>query len=130
VSSDTGGLGDGMRLPTWSNAGRSMRAPQQSVCRTEGPTRVVERLHAVANLPARAWACATPHRRLMARHVVVLYSFGFSTEAMFPKAVEIKTGIATLASKSPDAAARQGFSIKDPGGFIKDPILAMGSAWR
>jgi cation/acetate symporter len=56
---------------------------------------------------------------------MVLYSFGFSTEAMFAKAVEIKTGIAALAGKSPDDAARQGFSIMGPGGFIKDPISAI-----
>ncbi|MBT9598890.1 MAG: cation acetate symporter [Vitreoscilla sp.] len=56
---------------------------------------------------------------------MVLYSFGFSTEAMFAKAVEIKTGIATAAGKPPDEAARQGFSIMGPGGFIKDPISAI-----
>jgi cation/acetate symporter len=56
---------------------------------------------------------------------MVLYSFGFSTEAMFAKAVEIKTGIAATAGKPPDEAARQGFSIMGPGGFIKDPISAI-----
>ena len=56
---------------------------------------------------------------------MVLYSFGFSTEAMFAKAVEIKTGIATSAGKSPAEAAAQGFSIMGPGGFIKDPISAI-----
>jgi cation/acetate symporter len=56
---------------------------------------------------------------------MVLYSFGFSTEAMFAKAVDIKTGIAVAAGKSPGEAAAQGFSIMGPGGFIKDPISAI-----
>jgi cation/acetate symporter len=56
---------------------------------------------------------------------MVLYSFGFSTEAMFAKAVDIKTGIATAAGQSPTDAAAQGFSIMGPGGFIKDPISAI-----
>ena len=56
---------------------------------------------------------------------IQLYHFGFSPEAMFAKAVEIKTGIAAAAGKSPQAAAAQGFSIMGPGGFIKDPISAI-----
>ncbi len=56
---------------------------------------------------------------------MVLYRFGFSPEAMFAKAVEIKTGIAAAAGKSPQDAAAQGFSIMGPGGFIKDPISAI-----
>ena len=56
---------------------------------------------------------------------MVLYNFGFSTEAMFAKAVEVKTGIATAAGKPPAEAAAQGFSIMGPGGFIKDPISAI-----
>jgi cation/acetate symporter len=56
---------------------------------------------------------------------MVLYHFGFSPEAMFAKAVEVKAGIAVAAGKSPDAAAAQGFSIMGPGGFIKDPISAI-----
>ena len=56
---------------------------------------------------------------------MVLYSFGFSTEAMFAKAVEIKTSLASSAGKSPEDAAKQGFSIMGPGGFIKDPISAI-----
>ena len=55
----------------------------------------------------------------------VLWNFGFSPEAMFAKAVEIKTGIASAAGKSPEEAAKQGFSIMGPGGFIKDPISAI-----
>jgi cation/acetate symporter len=56
---------------------------------------------------------------------MVLMQFGFSPEAMFAKAVEIKTGIATGAGKSPEEAAKAGFSIMGPGGFVKDPISAI-----
>jgi len=56
---------------------------------------------------------------------MVLYHFSFSPEAMFAKAVEIKTDIAASAGKSPQDAAAQGFSIMGPGGFIKDPISAI-----
>jgi cation/acetate symporter len=56
---------------------------------------------------------------------MVLLSFGFSPEAMFAKAVAVKTAIAASAGKSPDAAAREGFSIMGPGGFIKDPVSAI-----
>jgi cation/acetate symporter len=57
--------------------------------------------------------------------IMVLAQFGFSPEAMFAKAVEIKTGIAASAGKSPDEAAAAGFSIMGPGGFVKDPISAI-----
>jgi cation/acetate symporter len=57
--------------------------------------------------------------------LMVLVHFGFSPEAMFAKAVEVKTGIASAAGKAPDAAAKEGFSIMGPGGFIKDPISAI-----
>jgi cation/acetate symporter len=56
---------------------------------------------------------------------MVLYGFGFSPEAMFAKAVEVKTGIATAAGQPPAEAAKAGFSIMGPGGFIKDPISAI-----
>ncbi|MBL8361279.1 MAG: cation acetate symporter [Rubrivivax sp.] len=56
---------------------------------------------------------------------MVLLQFGFSPEAMFAKAVEIKTGIAASAGKAPDVAAKEGFSIMGPGGFVKDPISAI-----
>jgi cation/acetate symporter len=55
----------------------------------------------------------------------VLWNFGFSPEAMFAKAVEIKTGLATIAGKAPEAAAAEGSSIMGPGGFVKDPISAI-----
>ena len=57
--------------------------------------------------------------------LMVLWQFGFSPEAMFAKAVEIKTGIAASAGKSPEEAAKAGFSIMGPGGFVKDPISAI-----
>ena len=56
---------------------------------------------------------------------MVMAQFGFSPEAMFAKAVEIKTGIASAAGKPPAEAAAQGFSIMGPGGFVKDPISAI-----
>ncbi len=57
--------------------------------------------------------------------LMVLWQFGFSTEAMFAKAVDIKTGLATAAGASPEEAAAKGFSIMGPGGFVKDPISAI-----
>jgi cation/acetate symporter len=56
---------------------------------------------------------------------MVMWNFGFSPEAMFAKAVEIKTGIATTAGKPAAEAQAAGFSIMGPGGFIKDPISAI-----
>ncbi|MDP3519654.1 MAG: cation acetate symporter [Hydrogenophaga sp.] len=57
--------------------------------------------------------------------LMVLWNFGFSPEAMFAKAVEIKTGLAATAGKSPEEAAATGFSIMGPGNFVKDPISAI-----
>jgi cation/acetate symporter len=56
---------------------------------------------------------------------MVLWNFGFSPEAMFAKAVEIKTGLATAAGRSPAEAAAGGQSIMGPGNFVKDPISAI-----
>lgn len=56
---------------------------------------------------------------------MVLMQFGFSPESMFAKAVEIKTALAANGGKSAEEAARQGFSIMGPGGFVKDPISAI-----
>ena len=56
---------------------------------------------------------------------MVLCSFGFSPEAMFAKAVEIKTGSRRPPASRPTEAAAEGFSIMGPGGFIKDPISAI-----
>ena len=67
---------------------------------------------------------------------MVLLQFGFSPEAMFAKAVEIKTAlaagdaklIAEAAEKGKDInelAAAKGQSIMAPGSFVKDPISAI-----
>ena len=56
---------------------------------------------------------------------MVLWNFGFSPEAMFAKAVEIKAVLATTAGKSPTEAAAAGQSIMGPGNFVKDPISAI-----
>ncbi|WP_119153798.1 cation acetate symporter [Caldimonas tepidiphila] len=56
---------------------------------------------------------------------MVMAQFGFSFEALFSKAVQVKTAIATNAGKSPEEAAQSGLSIMGPGGFIKDPISAI-----
>ena len=72
---------------------------------------------------------------------MVLSEFGFSPEAMFAKAVEVKTAIAAKgliaeaikAGVDPAlaphqvaaAAAAKGLSIMGPGNFVKDPISAI-----
>jgi cation/acetate symporter len=70
---------------------------------------------------------------------MVMSSFGFSPEAMFAKAVEVKTAIAAKgliaeavkAGADPAtvdvaaAAATKGLSIMGPGNFVKDPISAI-----
>ncbi len=56
---------------------------------------------------------------------MVLAEFGFSPEAMFAKSVQIKSDLAAQAGKSPEEAAKIGFSIMGPGGFVKDPISAI-----
>ena len=55
----------------------------------------------------------------------VLWNFGFSPEALFAKAVEIKAGIAGAGGAAPEVAAAEGLSIMGPGGFIKDPLSAI-----
>ncbi len=55
----------------------------------------------------------------------VLASFGFSPDALFAKAVEVKTNLAAAAGNSPSEASAKGVSIMGPGGFIKDPISAI-----
>ena len=56
---------------------------------------------------------------------MVMWRFGFSPERLFAGAVEIKTGIAEAAGKTPEEAAAAGLSIMGPGNFIKDPISAV-----
>jgi cation/acetate symporter len=57
--------------------------------------------------------------------IMVMAQYGFSFEALFAKAVEVKTGIAASSGKSAEEAAKAGLSIMGPGGFIKDPISAI-----
>jgi len=56
---------------------------------------------------------------------MVLMNFGFSLEAMFANAVEIKAGLATAAGQTSAEAAAAGQSIMGPGNFVKDPISAI-----
>jgi cation/acetate symporter len=54
---------------------------------------------------------------------MVMWNFGFSPEAMFAKAVQIKASLAT--GKTAEEAAKIGQSIMGPGNFVKDPISAI-----
>ncbi|MEN3374196.1 cation acetate symporter [Dechloromonas sp. ZS-1] len=67
---------------------------------------------------------------------MVLVKFGFSPEAMFAKAVEIKAALAAKDAKLIEEAAAKGvevstlaatkgLSIMGPGSFVKDPISAI-----
>ncbi len=56
---------------------------------------------------------------------MVLLHFGFSPEAMFASAVQIKTDLALKDGKVADAASKIGQSIMGPGNFVKDPISAI-----
>ncbi len=56
---------------------------------------------------------------------MVLAQFGFSPEALFARAVEVKAGFARNAGQAPAEAARTGLSLMGPGGFVKDPISAI-----
>ncbi len=55
----------------------------------------------------------------------VLWHFGFSFEAMFAGAVQIKTDLALEDGKIAEVAAAAGQSIMGPGNFVKDPISAI-----
>jgi cation/acetate symporter len=57
--------------------------------------------------------------------LMVLWHFGFSPEAMFAKAVDVKTQLAIDAGESAIDASAIGLSIMGPGGFVKDPISAI-----
>lgn len=57
--------------------------------------------------------------------VMVLARFGFSLEALFARAVEVKTAAAFDAGASAADAADKGRSIMAPGNFIKDPVSAI-----
>ena len=59
---------------------------------------------------------------------MVMWQFGFSPEALFAKAVEIKVQAAAAAATNPEeaaGAAQKGLSIMGPGTFVKDPISAI-----
>ena len=56
---------------------------------------------------------------------MVMWQFGFSPEAMFAKAVQIKADLAVSGGKTPEEAAKLGQSIMGPGNFVKDPISAI-----
>lgn len=55
----------------------------------------------------------------------VLWHFGFSPEAMFAGAVQIKTDLALKDGKAMEVAAKIGQSIMGPGNFVKDPVSAI-----
>ncbi|KAF1043578.1 cation acetate symporter [Xylophilus sp.] len=55
----------------------------------------------------------------------VLAQFHFSPEALFARAVEVRTAIAGNAGQPPEEAVRTGLSIMGPGGFVKDPVSAI-----
>ncbi|MCB2062220.1 MAG: cation acetate symporter [Novosphingobium sp.] len=57
--------------------------------------------------------------------IAVLASFGFSPEAMFARAVEVKASVAAAGGASAADASKAGSAIMGPGGFIKDPISAI-----
>ena len=56
---------------------------------------------------------------------MVMAQFGFSPEALFAKAIEVKTAIAANTGKDAEEAAKIGSSLMKPGGFVKDPISAI-----
>ena len=57
--------------------------------------------------------------------LAVMVQFGFSPEALFARAVEVKGQIAASTGLSPEAAAARGLSIMGPGNFLTDPISAI-----
>jgi len=57
--------------------------------------------------------------------IAVLATFGFSPDALFARAVEVKTDLALAKGTDAATAAQQGTSIMGPGNFIRDPISAI-----
>ena len=57
--------------------------------------------------------------------IAVLWTFGFSADALFARAIEVKSGLAAQGGATPAEAAAQGRAIMGPGGFIKDPVSAI-----
>ena len=69
-------------------------------------------------------------RRDASWRFMVLWHFGFSPEALFAKAVEVKTGIAAAAGKPP-TRRRPGLVDHGPGRLHQGPDLGdLASAWR
>ncbi|THF65913.1 cation acetate symporter [Pseudothauera nasutitermitis] len=56
---------------------------------------------------------------------MVLLQYGFSPEALFSAAVEVKKNVAVEGGMDPAAAGAAGLSIMGPGNFIRDPISAI-----
>jgi cation/acetate symporter len=56
---------------------------------------------------------------------MVLSRVGFSPEALFARAVQVKTDLAAATGLAPQEAAAKGRSIMGPGNFIKDPVSAI-----
>ncbi|CUS45450.1 MAG: cation acetate symporter [Pseudomonadota bacterium] len=57
---------------------------------------------------------------------MVMARFGFSPEALFARAVQVKTDLAAATGQvTPAEAAERGRSIMGPGNFIKDPVSAI-----
>ncbi len=57
--------------------------------------------------------------------VAVLANFGFSPDALFAQAVQVKTDLAAASGAAAGEAAERGRSIMGPGNFIKDPVSAI-----
>lgn len=57
--------------------------------------------------------------------LMVLAQSGFSLEALFARAVEVKTQAAMAGGAGASEAAEKGRSIMAPGNFIKDPVSAI-----
>ena len=57
--------------------------------------------------------------------LMVLAQYGFSPEALFAKAVQVKAAVAAASGKSPEQAHAAGLAVMNPGGFVKDPISAI-----
>ncbi|MBA3834419.1 MAG: cation acetate symporter [Pseudomonadota bacterium] len=57
--------------------------------------------------------------------IAVLASVDFSPDALFARAVEVKTSLAAAGGATAGDAAERGRSIMGPGNFIRDPISAI-----
>jgi cation/acetate symporter len=54
-----------------------------------------------------------------------MWRYGFSPEALFQGAVDVKVNLAETSGDTPEEALQKGLSIMGPGSFIKDPISAI-----